>query len=28
MRLDPPDVLMMPALLVAIGIAIGRRRYQ
>jgi len=27
-RLDPPDILMAPALLVAIGIAIARRRYQ
>lgn len=27
-RLDPPDVLMTPALLVAIGIALARRRYQ
>ena len=26
-RLDPPDILMTPALLVAIGIAIARRRY-
>ena len=26
-RLDPPDILMAPALLVAIGIAIARRRY-
>ena len=27
-RLDPPDVLMTPALLVAIGIALAHRRYQ
>lgn len=27
-RLDPPDILLAPALLVAIGIAIARRRYQ
>jgi hypothetical protein len=27
-RLDPPDVLMAPALLVGIGIALARRRYQ
>ncbi len=27
-RLDPPDILMTPALLVAIGIAIARRRFQ
>ena len=27
-RLDPPDVLMTPALLVAIGIAISSRRYR
>ena len=27
-RLDPPDILMTPALLVAIGIAIAWRRYQ
>ena len=27
-RLDPPDIIMGPALLVAIGIAIARRRYQ
>jgi hypothetical protein len=27
-RLDPPDILMAPALLVAIGIALARRRYQ
>ena len=26
-RLDAPDVLMLPALLVAVGIAIARRRY-
>jgi hypothetical protein len=26
-RLDPPDILFAPALLVAIGIAIARRRY-
>ncbi len=27
-RLDPPDVLLTPALLVAIGIAVARRRYE
>jgi hypothetical protein len=27
-RLDPPDIIIAPALLVAIGIAIARRRYQ
>ena len=27
-RLDPPDILMTPALLVAIGIAISARRYH
>lgn len=27
-RLDPPDLLMTPALLVALGIALARRRYQ
>ena len=27
-RLDPPDILLAPALLVAIGIAIAKRRYQ
>ena len=27
-RLDPPDIIMAPALLVAIGIALARRRYQ
>ena len=27
-RLDPPDIILAPALLVAIGIAIARRRYQ
>ncbi|MGH7720159.1 MAG: hypothetical protein ACREON_15120 [Gemmatimonadaceae bacterium] len=27
-RLDPPDIVMAPALLVAIGIALARRRYQ
>ena len=27
-RLDPPDIVLAPALLVAIGIAIARRRYQ
>lgn len=27
-RLDPPDILMAPALLVAIGIALAHRRYQ
>lgn len=27
-RLDPPDVLFTPALLVAIGIAISARRYR
>ena len=27
-RLDPPDILMAPALLVAIGIALAYRRYQ
>ena len=27
-RLDPPDILMAPALLVAIGVAIAWRRYQ
>ncbi|HUR20580.1 MAG TPA: hypothetical protein VMZ90_07215 [Vicinamibacterales bacterium] len=27
-RLDPPDMLMAPALLVAIGIAVAHRRYQ
>lgn len=27
-RLDPPDILMTPALLVAIGIAVAARRYH
>lgn len=27
-RLDPPDILMAPALLAAIGIAFARRRYE
>lgn len=27
-RLDPPDVLMAPAVLVALGIALSRRRYE
>lgn len=27
-RLDPPDVVMAPALLVAIGIAVAARRYR
>lgn len=27
-RLDPPDILLAPALLVAIGVAIAWRRYQ
>lgn len=27
-RLDPPDILLAPALLVAIGIAIAARRYR
>lgn len=27
-RLDPPDLLLTPAVLVAIGIEIARRRYQ
>ena len=27
-RLDPPDILMAPALLVAVGIALAYRRYQ
>ncbi len=27
-RLDPPDILFAPALLVAVGIAIAYRRYQ
>lgn len=27
-RLDPPDIILAPALLTAIGIAISRRRYQ
>lgn len=27
-RLDPPDVLLAPAVLVAIGVAIARRRYE
>lgn len=27
-RLDPPDVLFLPAILVAIGIALAWRRYQ
>lgn len=27
-RLDPPDILLTPAILVAIGIAVARRRYQ
>ncbi len=27
-RLDPPDLLFAPALLVAIGIALAKRRYQ
>ena len=27
-RLDPPDILMAPALLVAVGIALASRRYQ
>ena len=26
-RLDPPDILLTPALLVGIGIAVARRRY-
>lgn len=27
-RLDPPDLLMIPAILVVIGIALANRRYQ
>lgn len=27
-RLDPPDLLMAPAVLVAVGIALANRRYQ
>lgn len=27
-RLDPPDIILAPAVLVAIGIAIARRRYE
>jgi ABC-type uncharacterized transport system permease subunit len=27
-RLDPPEILMAPALLVAVGIALANRRYQ
>jgi hypothetical protein len=27
-RLDPPDILMAPAILVAVGIALAHRRYQ
>lgn len=27
-RLDPPDIILTPALLAAIGIAVARRRYQ
>ena len=27
-RLDPPDILLTPALLVAVGIAIAWKRYQ
>ena len=27
-RLDPPDIVLIPAVLVAIGIALARRRYQ
>lgn len=27
-KLDPPDILLTPAILVAIGIAIARRRYR
>ena len=27
-RLDPPDIIMMPALLVAIGVLLARRRLQ
>lgn len=27
-RLDPPDIIMTPALLAAIGIGLARRRYQ
>lgn len=27
-RLDPPDLLMAPAILVALGIALAQRRYQ
>ena len=27
-RLDPPDILMTPALLAAVGIALARRRYS
>lgn len=27
-RLDPPDLLLMPALLVALGVEVSRRRYQ
>ena len=27
-RLDPPDLLMLPALLTAIGVAVAWRRYQ
>lgn len=27
-RLDPPDILLAPALLVAVGIAVAARRYR
>jgi hypothetical protein len=27
-RLDPPDIIMTPALLVAIGVLLARRRLQ
>jgi hypothetical protein len=27
-RLDPPDIVLMPALLVGIGVAIAARRYR
>ena len=27
-RLDPPDIILTPAILVAIGIAVARRRYR
>jgi hypothetical protein len=27
-RLDPPDILLAPAVLVAVGVALAWRRYQ